>query len=134
MHILVIDDNRYVRQATAQVLAKDGHTTHTLCNGREALSYCRSTRVDVVVTDMVMPQCDGAEVILTLREAQCQVAIVAMSGAGCDGGLLYLHGARTLGADVAVTKPVRVGDLRDAVYDAHRRVHAASNAHGARNG
>lgn len=133
MHILVIDDNRYVRKATAQALAKDGHTTNTLCNGQEALSYCRSTSVDVVVTDMVMPQCDGAEVILTLREAQCRMAIVAMSGAGRDGGLLYVQGAHILGADIVMTKPVRMDDLRSAVYDAHRRVHSASSSRGERN-
>jgi CheY-like chemotaxis protein len=107
--ILVIDDNEPVRGFLRAVLEGQGHTVVEAGQGRSAVQRLRTSPVDLVLTDIYMPDCDGLEVIMTLRRDFPSVRIVAMSGGSGDRNLLVV--ARQLGAREILEKPINVEEL-----------------------
>ena len=73
-----------------------------------------STPVDVVVTDLAMPRREGMETIIEIRRRFPHIKVIAPSGV-CGG--FYLGMARHLGADAALSKPVRTDLLKRTVDD-----------------
>jgi CheY-like chemotaxis protein len=64
--ILLIDDNDEIRAFLRRIMEKAGYSVMDAANGREGLRQFRHTLVDLVVTDLLMPDSDGLEVIMTL--------------------------------------------------------------------
>ena len=101
--ILVVDDDRSLRNLLAQTLEGAGFQTFTAEDGREARLQIEEHRIDLVITDLAMPGEEGMELIRALRREQPAVKIVAMSGAfGTD----VLRAARALGAHIGLVKPL----------------------------
>ena len=111
--ILVIDDNGPVRGFLRAVLEGQGHTVTEANQGRTAFHYLRQSPVDLVLTDIYMPDCDGLEVIMTLRREFPSIRIVAISGGSGDRNLLVA--ARQLGAHDVLEKPINMVDLVKSV-------------------
>jgi PAS domain S-box-containing protein len=105
--ILVADDEAGVRRFCREVLEDGGHEVIEAADGKQALKQVRAGHVDLVITDLVMPEQEGIETIQTLRREAPGVAIIAISGA--FGGE-FLKTARLLGADAVLNKPVN-GEL-----------------------
>jgi CheY-like chemotaxis protein len=105
--ILVADDEAGVRRFCREVLEDGGHEVIEAADGKQALKEVRAGHVDLVITDLVMPEQEGIETIQTLRREAPGVAIIAISGA--FGGE-FLKTARLLGADAVLNKPVN-GEL-----------------------
>src|SRR5215217_8985070 len=80
MKVLVIEDNQELRDYLRVALEASGHTVLTALHGQEGIAYLNGHPVDVVLTDLFMPEMDGIEVIATLRHQFPGVRIVAMSG------------------------------------------------------
>ncbi len=64
---LVVEDNRAVRAAIAQVLRGRGFEVHEAGNGREALEILDRVRPDIIITDIEMPEMDGIELLSRIR-------------------------------------------------------------------
>ncbi len=103
--ILVIDDQPEMRSSVQAVLAGSGYAVTTAANGREALSSLAKAKVDLVVTDVLMPGKDGIEVIMDLRKSQPNLPVIVMTGGGHLAGGFYLKLARDLGAKGILQKP-----------------------------
>jgi len=99
--ILVADDEAGVRSFLREVLEQDRYEVLEAVDGKEAHSL--AGQVDLVITDLVMPEQEGIETIRALRREVPGVGIIATSGA--FGGL-FLKAAKTLGADAVLAKPV----------------------------
>jgi DNA-binding response OmpR family regulator len=112
MRVLVIEDNAALRDGVRLALEAAGHAVVTASHGHEGLGYLNGHRVDLVVTDLFMPEMDGIEVIATLRRQFPGVKIVAMSG---RPGVDYLKVARELGAARILRKPFAMDELLSAV-------------------
>ena len=65
--VLVVDDAGVARQMNALTLAREGFDVIESVNGREALSKIQGRKIDLVVTDINMPEMDGIEFIKQLR-------------------------------------------------------------------
>lgn len=83
-HILVVDDEPAVRRFAARVLMEEGYTIHEARDGADALEVVRAEghRLDVVVSDIVMPRVNGVELLQTLSRSHPQLPVVLMSGFG----------------------------------------------------
>jgi CheY-like chemotaxis protein len=106
--ILVVDDEAGVRDFLRMVLEGGGYDVIEAANGKEAIQQIRTGRVDLLITDLVMPEQEGIETIAALRKEVPGIRIIAISGA--FGGK-FLHVARLLGVGVALTKPVDADQL-----------------------
>jgi DNA-binding response OmpR family regulator len=101
--ILVVDDEAGVRGFLRKVLEDDGYEVIEAGDGKQALRQARAAHVDLVITDLVMPELEGIETIRALRREVPGVRIIAISGA--FGGQ-YLTMAQKLGAAAVLNKPV----------------------------
>lgn len=109
--ILIVDDEESDRLIAQAILAKAGHQTFFAHDGEEALRQYSSTGIDLVLTDLQMPEVHGFELITVLRDFDDPPAIVAVSGTG----QFQLHMAEALGARYTLTKPIAPDSLLDAI-------------------
>jgi CheY-like chemotaxis protein len=110
--ILLVDDDPDTREAGLRILDKAGYDVVTAAHGKEALNLLVRQPVDLVITDVVMPEMDGLELIKELQQRMPAIPILAMSG---ELGDRFLKIATALGARATLPKPFSVGDLREAV-------------------
>jgi DNA-binding response OmpR family regulator len=115
--ILVIEDDREVREYLGEVLSRAGHTVSKAANGRDGVCMFREHPVQVVITDIIMPEKDGIETILDLRRDHPGLKVIAISGGGRSTPENYLHSARLLGADRVFRKPFRNEEILAAVAE-----------------
>jgi CheY-like chemotaxis protein len=103
--ILLVEDEDPFRALLADVLQLDGYAVHAVANGRAALRYLERHHVDLIVTDLCMPECDGFELLTKLRERGGAAGIVLMSGGINNEVAFYLRTAQRLGATQTLEKP-----------------------------
>jgi CheY-like chemotaxis protein len=114
--ILIIDDNDEVRRFLRAVLEQRGYTVIEAAQGNDALQQLHHAPVDLVLTDIYMPDCDGLEVIMKLRREFPAIKIVAISGGAGDRNLLMA--ARQLGAKEVLAKPIDIDALLKSIASA----------------
>ncbi len=86
-NILLVDDERTVREMACDVLRDLGYTVVACADGREAVEYYREhwRKLDLVILDMVMPQMGGREAFVALRGINPDVRALLSSGYSLDG-------------------------------------------------
>ena len=110
--ILVVDDDAAVRGVLQTILEAAGHCVEIATNGREALDRMTGGGIDLMITDLVMPEQEGIETIKRLRKEYPDVKVIAMSGAfGGD----YLQIAGFMGAHSTLVKPIGMQTVLEAV-------------------
>lgn len=112
--ILIVDDEESDRLLVQAVLARAGHETIVVEDGEQALRSLLEGGIDVVVTDLQMPDVHGFELITILREFSPPPAVIALSATGP----FQLHMAEALGAQWTLRKPLDPQLLLDAVQRA----------------
>ena len=117
LRILVVDDDDAVRSVISRMLRSYGHTVVEATDGRLGLRMLDEAPVDLVVTDVVMPDLEGLELVRRIRKRENAPRIIAISGGGRASAGDYLELARKLGADATLTKPVSLEDLRSRISD-----------------
>jgi CheY-like chemotaxis protein len=101
VRILVVDDERGVRQSLRYLLEGAGYAVFEAADGRDVVETVVRDQIALVVTDLFMPNREGMETIQALRRACPAVPVIAISAHGPQ----YLEAARGLGACRALTKP-----------------------------
>ena len=80
--ILVIDDERAIRNTLKEILEMESHEVETAENGRIALDKAKQQQYDIIFSDIKMPEMDGMELLTALREAEIDCPVVMISGHG----------------------------------------------------
>jgi CheY-like chemotaxis protein len=75
--ILVVDDEECVRSLLRHLLNDAGHAVVEASNGKEAIAKLQSEDVDLMITDLVMPEREGIETIMELRQRRPELGIIA---------------------------------------------------------
>ncbi|MFO1475094.1 MAG: response regulator [Verrucomicrobiota bacterium] len=119
--ILLVDDNEDFRRAAGLALTKAGHQVQTASNGIEAVRQFTQSPVDLVITDLIMPDQEGLETIQALKRTKPSVRIIAVSGGGRNAPANYLTMAGLLGACRTLPKPCHPSELLHAVDSALAR-------------
>lgn len=115
MKILVVDDNEGARDFVTVALQRTGHEVLAACNGNEALAVAAETAIDLVISDVLMPECDGIELLRALRKLRPSLPVIAISGGSPNFDIDFLRLARTLGAVATISKPFMPADLEAAI-------------------
>ena len=84
--VLVVDDERPVRELTARMLQEAGYDTIPAVDGLDAWRQLRreATKVDAIVSDVVMPQMTGTELVARVQAHRPELPIMLMSGYSAD--------------------------------------------------
>ena len=106
--ILIVEDDRELRQLFQHVLMKNGYTVRGVGNGREALDCIEKEYVDLIISDIMMPVMDGYELVRSLRESgdKTPVLMITAKDAFDDMRLGFLSGT-----DDYMVKPVNVNEM-----------------------
>ena len=109
-HILVIDDDLEIRILLRKFLEMHNFLVSEAANGKRALELCKSTRFDLIIVDIYMPEKDGITFIKELQEIASDLKIIAISG-GESGHFftssLQLDVAKSIGAFHTLQKPFK---------------------------
>jgi DNA-binding NtrC family response regulator len=101
-YVLVVEDDAGTREWLTEVLGGAGHQVISAKDGLEAKSVAKGQTLDVVVTDISMPNEEGIGLILAMRRSYPDLKIIVLSGQDPD----TLMDAILLGAHAAFRKPV----------------------------
>ena len=82
MKILIIDDERYIRNSLGEILMDEGYEVDTAENGVDGLEKASKEKYSIIFSDIKMPGMDGTEVLSKLVESGNEAAIVMISGHG----------------------------------------------------
>ena len=115
--ILIIEDDKDLRDMLKTALLRKDHVVLEAENGKEALIHFKPGVTDLIITDLLMPEEDGLKVIMKMREIKRDIKLIAISGGGSGGPGSYLDLARALGADAVYSKPFSVNDLTAKIDD-----------------
>lgn len=110
--ILVIDDDSEVRSMLAEMLRRAGHEVEQGSDGRIVAKVMREKAIDIVITDIIMPEKEGLETIKELRQEFPGVKIIAISGGGRIGSRSYLSMAKAFGAQRTLEKPFSHDEMK----------------------
>ena len=95
--ILVIDDNDEFKKMTCEILKSAGYETLSASNGKEGIKLCHAHLVDLIVTDLLMPDMDGIETIRAMKNANPDAKFIVVSGGGSGGsGDEYLESVQVM--------------------------------------
>lgn len=79
-HILLAEDDRFLRKAAEATLRRHGFTVLTAMDGEEALRLVQNEAVDLILLDMIMPKLQGFEVLRALKNVRSHAAARARCG------------------------------------------------------
>jgi DNA-binding response OmpR family regulator len=113
--ILIIDDDVEFCIFLQEILERAGYEVVVAHNGREGVACYEATSIDLVITDILMPQQEGLETITALQRLNPQVKIIAVSGGGQTGRMDFLYVATVLGVQRTLRKPFTRQELLEAV-------------------
>jgi len=114
--ILLLDDEPELRNTLRDRLMIEGFDVQTAPDGRLGLKLYHESPVDLVITDVLMPEMDGLEVIRVLCGTPSPPLIIAMSGGG-SRDLDFLVEAIEFGATRTLSKPFGLDNLVELVND-----------------
>lgn len=109
--ILILDDIRGVRRSIAGILSRAGHQAEEAATAQDAFARLDRGGIDLLITDILMPDTDGIEVIDAVRKRHRHLPILAVSG---GGSLVASDQALTLAqslADDVLAKPFEGPEL-----------------------
>ena len=107
--ILVAEDNRLILETVAHSLSREGYDIIKAADGKDCLTKLESNEVDLLITDLYMPNLNGLEVISHLQGLDKKlIPIMVLSAAGAEENVMK---AFDLGADDYMVKPFSLIEL-----------------------
>lgn len=103
--VLIVDDDEAIRELLAEMLGGCGYTVREAIDGRHAMDQVRQHPVDLVITDLVMPEQEGLETILKLQQEFPRLKVIAISGYQAGE---FLRHASIFGACATIKKPFSI--------------------------
>jgi DNA-binding NtrC family response regulator len=121
LQILVVDDDRALREGCVSILKADGHIVLAEGNGADAIELVRRRRFDVVLLDLFMTPVSGMDILRAVREVSQDTLVIIMTG---DASVETNVEALEAGAWEYVPKPFNATHLRILMGRAARMLEA----------
>jgi len=110
--ILVVDDEENARIALSKILTREGYEVASACNGYEALNYLRGKEVELIITDINMPEMNGMAFLRELNLTHPASNVIMITAYGEVES--YIE-AMSLGAFEYINKPVKFEELNKII-------------------
>lgn len=121
MRVLIVEDERTLREGLSDLLSAAGHEVTAHAYGRDAVDAGTKEAFDLVLLDLMLPDLDGVEVCRRLRRARPSLHILMLTARGSEDDKVAGFEA---GADDYLTKPFAVRELLARVTALGRRASA----------
>lgn len=110
--ILVVDDEESARIALAKLLTREGYEVASAGNGYEALNYLRGKEVELIITDINMPEMNGLTFLRELSRSHPESNVIMVTA---YGEVESYFEAMNLGAFEYINKPVKIDELKKII-------------------
>jgi DNA-binding NtrC family response regulator len=110
--ILVVDDEENARIALSKILAREGYEVASAGNGYEALNYLRGKEVELIITDINMPEMNGMSFMRELSRSHPESNVIMVTAYGEVES--YIE-AMNLGVFEYINKPVKIDELKKII-------------------
>jgi len=119
LRIILADDHPIFRSGVRALLENNtqAKVVAEAANGDDALAVLDKRAVDLVITDVIMPERDGVETIREMRRRRSPAKILVITGGGPDKRMEYLGVAEIFGADRSLAKPFKLANLVGVVEE-----------------
>jgi CheY-like chemotaxis protein len=117
--VLVVDDDKDVRDLIRLLLEGDGFEVCTATGGHQALEYLRALRPDppeLLITDVLMPEGDGYELLKALPSVAPRTKTLVISGGGMLTPGQYLETAQLPCVGTVLRKPFTRAEFLDSIH------------------
>jgi two-component system response regulator (stage 0 sporulation protein F) len=110
--ILIVDDEENARMGLSKLLSQEGYEVDSVANGYEALDFLRREKVNLVISDINMPEMNGLAFLRELNRSYPSTSVIMITAYG--GVESYLE-AMNLGAFEYINKPVKLEELKSVM-------------------
>jgi CheY-like chemotaxis protein len=116
LHVLLVDDERTVRETAKSLLEMEGHTIDAFASSADALHWYRDNyeSVDIVILDFIMPELNGYDLFIRLKEINPSIRCILASGFSVTS---EIYQALDEGVGQFVQKPFDIYQLRTAIAE-----------------
>jgi len=113
MHaLLIVDDEERLRKAMERSFRQDGYRIRTAASGEDALAVLQAEKVDLVITDLVMPGMDGMALVRAIRSSDPGMKVMVLTAYGSAESMAE---AEALKVAYYLTKPFDLFHLKSRV-------------------
>ncbi|AQR94883.1 response regulator transcription factor [Clostridium saccharoperbutylacetonicum] len=107
-HILIVEDDKELCELFSAVLLKNGYKTTCVNDGIEALNALDKEYIDLILSDIMMPNMDGFELIKSIRDAQFNLPVLMITA---KESFQDIKRGFSLGVDDYMIKPINVNEM-----------------------
>lgn len=115
--ILIVDDEENARIGLSKLLSQEGFDVSSVANGQEALDHLRVQKVNLVISDINMPEMNGLTFLKELSKLYPSTHVIMITAYG--GVESYLE-AMNLGAFEYIHKPIKIDELKSVMEKLYR--------------
>ncbi len=102
--VLVVDDEPIIRDLLAHIVEREGFRVCTAAGGREALEVLAERKINLVITDLMMPEMNGMELLVVVKDQYPDIPVVLVTGKRAESAR---EDAVSAGANGYITKPFK---------------------------
>lgn len=117
--ILIVDDELMMRKLLEKILTREGYRILTAEDGEQALKVVNSEKVNIIISDMKMPNMSGFELLRAVKKDHPEIGMIMMTA---YGDTYTVKDALLLGADEYITKPFKSFEVSLIVERAYWRI------------
>ncbi len=106
--ILIVDDDKKLREQLTRILRKSGYLTEEASSGKEAVGKAKSRHFDIVLLDLMMPGISGIDTMMEIKKTNRKTKIIMLTAFATVGSAVE---AIKKGANEFIAKPFRIDEL-----------------------
>ena len=118
MRILLVEEEKELSRALAQMLMKDGYDVDCVYDGADGLNFASTGMYDMILLDVMMPKMNGFEVLATLRQRKLETPVIMLTALTDENDKIS---GLDKGADDYVSKPFSFNELSARIRAVLRR-------------
>ncbi len=107
--ILIVEDDRKMREALLQIMSREGYNAHAADSGESALGKLKTDSFDMVITDLKLPGIDGMDVLEAVRNSRPDTAVIMITAFATVDSAVE---AMKKGAEDYIAKPFHLDEIR----------------------
>lgn len=117
MTVLIVDDEKVIRDVLKRSCQWEGYETILAEDGVQAIERMEQSKVDVVISDIKMPRMNGLDLLVEIKDKYPRVPVIMISAHSEYSGADLL----AAGAEEFITKPFKIDELRYAMLRALKK-------------
>ena len=108
-HILIVEDDKDIREGIEIYLKNQGYTVYQAADGVEGLAVMKRETIHLAIVDVMMPRMDGINMVMRMRELNYEFPVIMLSAKSEEVDKIM---GLNMGADDYVTKPFTTMELQ----------------------